>query len=85
MSIDISRVPYHNGSSSYYPSCVYLQGNPRRISHVQEHDNEVQENNLRTKPSGHDSIGNNLQCGGIPHGDRHPTGMHNMEYGTMHY
>ena len=36
---------------------------------------KLRESNLRTNPSGHDSIGNNLQCGGIPHGDSHPIGM----------
>ena len=47
------------------------------------HNNKVQEISLRTNTSNHDSIGNKLQCGGIPHGDIHPTGMQNMEDGTM--
>ena len=59
MSNDVSRVPYHNGSSGYSPNFVSPQGTPRGISHVREHGNEVQESNLRTNPSGHDSIGNN--------------------------
>ena len=48
-----------------------------------EHDNEVQESNLCTNLSGHDSIVNNLACDGMPHGDSHPPGMQNMEDGTM--
>ena len=85
MSNDVSRVPYHNGSSSYSPSCVSPQGNTRGISHAREHGNKVQESNLRINPSGHDSIGNNLQCGGIPHGASHPIYMQNMEDGTMNH
>ena len=78
MSNNISCVPYYDGSSSYYLSCVSPQCNPRGISHVREHGNEVQESNLWTNPSGHDSISNNLACGGIPHGASYPTGMQNM-------
>ena len=85
MSNDVSQVSYYNGSISYSPSFFPPQGNPCGISHVREHGNKVQESNLRTNPSGHDSIGNNLQCGGIPHGDSHPTGMQNMEDGTMNH
>ena len=60
MSNNIGQVLNHNVSSSYSQSCVSPQGNSRRISHVQEHDNEVQESNLRTIPSNYDSISNNL-------------------------
>ena len=83
MSKNVSQVLNHNVSSSYSQSCVSPQGNPRGISHVREHGNKVQESNLRTNPSGHDSIGNNLQCGGIPHSDSHPTAIQSMEHGTM--
>ena len=75
MSNNVRQVLNHNVSSSSSQSCVSPQGNPRGIIHVQEHDNKVQESNLRTNPSGHDSIGNNLQRGVIPHGDSHPTGI----------
>ena len=85
MSNNVSQVPYHNGSSSYSPSCVSPQDNPCISSHVREHSNKVQESNLRTNPFGHDSIGNNLVCDVIPHGDSHPTGMQNMEDGTMNH
>ena len=76
------RFYHYNGCSSYYPSGVSQQDNPQGISHVRNHGNEVQESNHRTNCSGHDSIGNNLDCGGIPYGDSHPTGMQNMEDGT---
>ena len=83
MSNDISQVPNHNVKSSYSLSHVISQGNPRRNSHVREHDNVVQESNLQTKPSDHNSIGNNLADGGISNGDSHPTGIQNMEDETM--
>ena len=72
---DVMQVLNDNVGSSYSQSCVSPQGNPRIISHVREHNNNVQEINFRTNPSGHDSIGNNLQCDGIHHGDSHPTGI----------
>ena len=80
---DDSQVLNHTVMSSYSQIRVSPQGNPRVISHVQEHNNKVQESNLRTNLSGYDSIGNNLQCGGIHHGDSHSTGIQNMEDGTM--
>ena len=52
---------------------------------MRENGNKVQKHNLWTNPSGHDSIGSNLVYGGIPHGDSHPTYMHNMEDGTMYH
>ena len=75
MSKNFSYIPYYDGSSSYSQSGVSPQGNPREISYVQEHGNEVQESNLRTNSSDHDSTGNNLPCDGIHHSDSHPTGM----------
>ena len=60
MSNNVSQVLSHNVKSSYSQSRVSPQGNPCGISHVQEHDNEIQESNLWTNPSRHDSIGNNL-------------------------
>ena len=83
MSNDVSQVLNHNIKSSYSQSHVSPQGNPRRTSYVRNHDNKVYESNLRTNLSGHDSIRNKITCGCIPHGDSHPTGMHNMEDGTM--
>ena len=85
MSNNVSRFPYHNVSSSYSQSHVSLQGNSLGVSHVREYSNRVQEINFRTNHSSHDSVGNDLQCGGIPHGDSHPIGMQNMEDGTMNY
>ena len=78
MSKNASRVPHYDASSSYSLSDVNPQGNPRGISHVQKYNNEVQESNLRTNRSGHDSIGINLVYGCLPHDDSHPTGMNNM-------
>ena len=83
MSNNVSQVLNHNVSSSYSQSRVSPQVNPRGISHVREHDNEVQESNLRSSSSIYDSISSNLQCGDIPHDDSHPTGMQNIEDGTM--
>ena len=83
ISNNISRVPYYDVSSSYFPSSVFPQRNPHGIIHLQEHGNKVQESNIRTNPSGHDFIGNNLACDGIPHDDSYPTVMQNMEDGTM--
>ena len=83
ISNDVSQVLNHNVSISYSQSCVSPQGNFRGISHVQQHGSKVQESDLWTNLFGHDSIFNNLQCGGIPPGDSHSTDMQNMEYGTM--
>ena len=82
MSNDVSRVPHYDGSSSYSMSGIPPQGNPHEISHVQKYGKKVQELNLWTNPSGHESIGNNLADGGIPHGDSHPICMKNMDDGT---
>ena len=46
----VRRVPYHDGSSSYFQSHVSAQGNPRGITHVREHGNEVQESNVLDQP-----------------------------------
>ena len=85
MSSNVSCVPYHDGSSSYSLRCVSPQGDPRGISHVREHGNEVQERNLWTNSYAYDYIGNNLACGDIPHCNSHLTGMQNTDDGTMKY
>ena len=82
---NVSCVPHYNGSSSYYTSGVFSHGNPHGISHVRKHSNKVQERNLRTNRSGYDSIGNNITDGGITHGNRHRTGMQNMNNGTTNH
>ena len=48
---------------------------------MKKYGNEVQERNLRTNPSGYDSIGS---CG-IPHSDSYRTGIQNMGDGTMNH
>ena len=85
MSNNVSRVSHYDDSSSYSPSGVSPQGKPHGASHVREHGNKVQESNIRTNRSGHDSISSNLADGCIPHGDRHPTGMQNVDDGTMNH
>ena len=80
---DTSQVLNHNVKSSYSLSCVIPQGNTRRIIHVREYGNEVQERSLWTNCSGHESTSNNLFDGGISHGDSQQIGMQNMEDGTM--
>ena len=60
MSNNLSKIPYHDGSSSYSLSYISPKDNPRGISHVREHGYKVQESNLWTNPSGHESIGNNI-------------------------
>ena len=63
---------------------VFLhKGNPHGTSHVQKHGNTLHKRNLWINRSGHDSIGNNLGDGGIPHDDSNQTGMQNMDDGTM--
>ena len=83
MSNNVSQVLNHNVKSSYSLSRVIPQGNPCGISHVRKYGNEVHKRNLRTKCSSHNSIGNNLGDGDIPHGNSHQTGMQNMDDGTM--